>query len=330
MSIDIKAFLYVLLAPAAIAGGIGIALKMLLDAGLKRALHKKKAELTAEHASALEVLKSELSRQLTIEKEQLATTHAKDLAVLKDDLSRQTTRDIETFKQTLDAERGKELRLRREAQRWANPILGALDELSHRLFNILNREGYYGLDSSLVASHRTWSMSFDYMMSTTLFLFAQYFCWARLLEAGVSIELFESMAARMTFSKEMFEAVSAPLSDYPLGDSGDSEGAVRDAQVFSLQQRALGEAVTIGNGDERRCMTLHEFLDALEQKKLEMRVDPLRRFLKDIRPSDDDLRWRRLGFLLRNLTNLRTRFVDVLTPSRSVEDPLPEATPTSN
>ena len=49
------------------------------------------------------------------------------------------TKELEQFKTNITAQGLREERIRKEIIRWANPILGAVQELNNRLDNILNK-----------------------------------------------------------------------------------------------------------------------------------------------------------------------------------------------
>lgn len=193
-------------------------------------------------------------------------------------------------------------RVRNEVLRSGTPLMESIRDLRHRLDSILNREGYRALSrhSRLDAN---WSMTFEYQMTSTLFLFAQYFAWVRRLREGASLELFGSGKKRQAMLTSIFEA-TRPLSTWPPRDPLPAGGG-RDGQVFALQQRALGEALLIEGGGERRFMTYHEFQS--QQGQLESRLVPLRNLLEDLAKTDD-CRWHRLALTHRNLAELEDKF----------------------
>jgi hypothetical protein len=87
-------------------------------------------------------------------------------------------------------------RLREEVLRWANPILNSVLGLESRLRNILEDRLRLALSPGLADAKRpvdpNWAVSYEYVMPSRLFLFAEYFAWAQLLRERVSLELFES------------------------------------------------------------------------------------------------------------------------------------------
>jgi hypothetical protein len=159
-----------------------------------------------------------------------------------------------------------------------------------------------------------WAVSYDYVMPTTLFVFADYFAWVRLLQESLSLELFDSQTARGEFSASIW-SVSKTLSDWP-GKAPESKG--QDSQVFALQQRAIGELLIRRDGQDVSTMTSPEFMTAYEAKPdFKAQLEPLRRLLDSIEP--DTKRWIRLEATLRALREFDRRSRELLdiTPRRS-------------
>lgn len=195
-------------------------------------------------------------------------------------------------------------RTRQEVLRWANPILNSVQSLESRLDNILN-DGLYVMlapevrpKASRLLPTRTrlhqlidpdWAVSYEYVMPSTLFHFAEYFAWVRLLLERLSFELFESQQTQERFFEAIW-GVTKALSSWP---KDEVVGEGHDAQVFALQQRAIGELVIDREGESIRILTYREFLDALDSDaSFASLFDPLRSFLEGVTPGTK--RWSRL------------------------------------
>jgi hypothetical protein len=176
-----------------------------------------------------------------------------------------------------------------ETLRWANPILGAVGDLRARLGNILNDGAYVALDPRWdPKSNPSWSISYDYFMCSTLYLFANYFARTRMLEETLSFELFNSQAEK----DQLFGAlrsVSKALGSYPprYACSG------LDVQVFRLQQRALGELIIRRENNKDRCWTYPEFVDGMKKAEVSAHFASLQQLPERVGP-DDECRWKRL------------------------------------
>ena len=149
-------------------------------------------------------------------------------------------------------------------------------------------------------------------MESTLFLFAEYFAWIRLLQERLSFELFESQEARDRFFAAVWE-VSEALSLWP-DPNIDAEGA--DVQVFVLQQRAIGELVIRREADAPRVVGYAEFLALRDTDPRFGRVlAPLSSLLEGVEP--DTKRWQRLARTREALAGLRVRCDQLLAPPRA-------------
>jgi hypothetical protein len=179
-------------------------------------------------------------------------------------------------------------RVREQIIRWANPILSAVEDLNHRLENILDK-GYLILNKQGRFSPQ-WSITYDYFMSSTLYLFAQYFAWIQMLREQLSFELFQSEQTKVEFFKRI-RAVGKPLADFPYAPLNNCNG--EDRQVFRLQQRVIGELLILRDSNSSGCMSYPDFLEKLKEPSFERHLEPLRALLENVSP-DDNCRWIRL------------------------------------
>ena len=230
----------------------------------------------------------------------LGILNSRKLAPLQSDLEARKEMKVAEHQAEVDARKAEQQRIREEVLRWANPVLGAVDGLESRLGNILHDD----LDLAL-RKHRDarpvdpdWAVSYDYVLPTTLFLFANYFAWIRLMQEKLSFELFESKQVEERFFGAMWR-VSKTLGDWRRGEIG---GAGRDTQVFALQQRAIGEALIQRDTEDPRPMTIPEFLSAYNNKKeptFNATLEPLRELVDGLERGTK--RWARLSLTLTEL-----------------------------
>jgi len=189
----------------------------------------------------------------------------------------------------IEEERGRNERVRKEVVRWANPILETETSLQGRLHNILEQGG----DQPLASNYRpnpNWSISHEYFLNSTLFLFGQYFSWIQMLKEELNFELFQSQEKK----DELFEKiqkVSDALANFP--PDYECEGA--DVQVFELQQRAMGELIMERRADgSRTVMSYPDFVKKLDDPAFRKHFEPLKVLLKDIK-QEDQCRWKRIA-----------------------------------
>jgi hypothetical protein len=192
--------------------------------------------------------------------------------------------------------------------RWANPILNAVLGLQSRMSNILDDGLHLALSPSRDGEARPveldpdWAVSYEYVMPSTLFVFAEYFAWVQLLRERVSLELFESQSDHERF-RDATWTVTRELGAWPVENEacegetrdGDASAPVTDVdkQVFALQQRAIGELLVDRDHEPPRLLTYRAFLDDLEsQPRVAELFEPLRSLLENLERGTK--RWRRL------------------------------------
>lgn len=253
-------------------------------AELQADLETHKARLSLENAKSLDSAKFEFEKELILHRGEV-------------DLAR------EGFRFATESEKQREDRLRAQIQRWALPIQGAIQDLTHRLDDILGNESYLMLTRGHKQGER-WSASYAYFMPSTIYYFAQYFCWTRLLQQQLGHELFRSPDEMSSFFRNI-EEVSGTISRFPYDPEND-DGDMIDRQVFKLQQRAIGELLVESSTTSEKMMTYREFLDKwLDEDNIPFRrhLKPIESFLEDVSPGTD-VRWTRL----RDLSNLLKSF----------------------
>ncbi len=199
------------------------------------------------------------------------------------------TIEIKQRELSLQTVQSKDDRVRQEIVRWANPILGAVGELINRLDNILERKGYLALDEACKKHlDPSWSISYDYLMNSSIYLFGQYFAWVRMLQEELNFELFQSQQEKDKFFKLIAE-VSDTLASYP---PKKYECSGKDTQVFRLQQRAIGELL-IYQKEHRSCLSYPAFLQKMNDEEFSQHLKPLKALFEGLTPKDE-CRWKRL------------------------------------
>jgi hypothetical protein len=116
----------------------------------------------------------------------------------------QFDRQLEAFKTELKENTDRRDRIRDQVTKWSNPILGSVEALKARLDNILLDDGYLALSASSQGNITPeWSITYDYFFPTTVYLFADYFCWVRFFEENMSFELFTTHPQKDAFLKKI-------------------------------------------------------------------------------------------------------------------------------
>lgn len=258
-----------------------------------------------------EVVAALIAGAVAIASAVIGVLNTRALAPLQNDLDTRREKEVAEHEVELGQQTRAQDRLREEVLRWANPVLDAVEGLESRLDNILTKGLYQALhkDRKNRRVKPDWAVSYDYVFPTTLFLFANYFAWIRLLQERLSYELFESEQVEKRFFDALW-AVSKTLSDWP---RSGVHGGGRDAQVFVLQQRAIGEAVILRDTESPRPMTVPEFVSAYGNKNeptFNAILEPLRELVEDLERGTK--RWARLSLTLTELRAFRERCRELL------------------
>lgn len=172
----------------------------------------------------------------------------------------------------------REARLRLIVLELSTPALETIQSLARRLDNILEDK----LDEALVPDFvppAGWSMTHEYARASTLYVFARYFALRTRLCERLGNELFKADGERDAFVKQLYDTGDF-LSAFPLSALDALGDSSEDAQVFTLQQDAIGAAITVPTHGEPRVMNFTEFLAAQEGAPLVAVLKPLDLFLQ--------------------------------------------------
>lgn len=296
---------------AVIVAAFGWLVKFAITELFKRNLEAHKAQLKHASDRDLKTYEDELKRATEIK---LAQFDQDGQAALLEQTA-SFERQMLKFQAEVTAESARSDRVRQEIERWANPILGAVRDLQARLRNILSDIGYVALSRKPLADAtppQDWAIRYDYFLPSTVFLFCQYFCWVRLLRERLNFDLFSESAEKDRFFSKV-RAVNGALSRWPLEELKDVV-EIEDLQVFTLQQRALGETLVEGQGDDAQCMRFATFLDRWADNDFKSKFEPMEKFVDGLTPYAAR-RWRRLQLMHSALGELRAECERILAPS---------------
>jgi hypothetical protein len=290
---------------------LGFLTKTIIGHFFNRDLENHKTNLKQAAELDVESHKANLKRQTDLE---LADVKERsDAALMAQKL--EFDRQMAMFQTELATRTARADRIRQEIVRWANPILGSVMDLTRRLRNILHEQGYLALSPETESKvDSEWSIHYEYFLPSTVYLFCRYFCWVQLLEESLSFELFEKHEVKDNFFDNI-HAVGRKLSAYPMEEL---RNLIRggDCQVFNLQQRALGETVTVREGTDLRCMRYSEFLVKWADPSFTHVLDPMTRFVDRLQPTDAR-RWKRLELMVEALEHLHQQCKRLLAPDSS-------------
>lgn len=267
---------------AVIVGALALIGKIAVQSFFKAGVEEFTAELKHKSETELETLKLDLKRKNDLELADVKHDFELSLEQQKQRAELQKA----TFLQSLETDAAAHERIRVEILKWANPILNSVRDLNGRLTNIIAEQGYLALDEETASHNPNWAVSYSYFVSSTLYLFGQYFCWVHMLEQRLNFELFRSHAEKDCFFSAIRRASEA-LASYP----PEHKGSGNDVQIFRLQQRAIAETLTTANGEEKGCMGYAQFLTDCHAN-ISPVLEPLRLLIDRIKPGER--RWNRL------------------------------------
>jgi hypothetical protein len=208
----------------------------------------------------------------------------------------------------LETDEARQDRIRSEILRWANPLLGAVQDLTSRLHNILDANGYKALKPAYDPSTEpNWAISHEYILLTTLYLFGQFFACIRMIQEELSFEMFRSEELKNEFFTAL-QTISSQLGRYPVLEKNPvpaQQLSGTDVQVFRLQQRAIGELMIIRD-TPRRWFTYPEFLAKYQgDPTFKNHFSPLTALLVELNREDPtDRRHRRLRAVSNSIDTL--------------------------
>lgn len=245
----------------------------------------------------IEAYRAALKREGDAEIEALKRSSALDLEAFR----REQQEALERARAGIAAAGQRAERVRAEKERWANPIQEATRGLQRRLDNIQDHQAWPSLDPDFKPDPQDWPIGHDYLLTSTVFLFAQFFCLQTLLRRTVRQDLFPDEQGKDAFFA-LLRTADQCLNSWPLPDFTAPVGD-RDHPVFTLQQRAIGEACTTGAPGAEGCLGYHAFLALWSDAGFRQRTAPLEALLVGLAPQTAT-RWERIA-------RLRTRLQEI-------------------
>jgi hypothetical protein len=224
----------------------------------------------------------------------------------RNDLESERSKAIEEFRSDIAFRATKRQRLANEVIAWSVPILDGIDDLYWQLGNIVHGDFYQALDPSGNENLPSdWSITYDYGMNSTLYMFAKYFCWMGLLEDRLNFDFFDSAEERDAFFDQMWKPRTT-LAQWPLRKMDLSDCSGPDRQIFAIEQRGIGAAMCVTENGERGCLSYAAFLEKKDDPPLQNLLKPLRSFLEALTP--DSCRGKRLLLMHEELAEAREQW----------------------
>jgi hypothetical protein len=144
------------------------------------------------------------------------------------------------------------------------PVLAAAYELQSRLHNILSNRFVEDFILGSKAGKQ------DAAVSSTLYVFAQFFGWLEIIRRQVQFLRFPKDAETREVSRILFD----------IGETFLSSEDGRQFMIWRVEQRGLGERMIVTVDGKPACMGYAQFLD--HRATMEEWLGPLERDLKEI------------------------------------------------
>lgn len=191
--------------------------------------------------------------------------------------------------------------VRKIVTRYSNPILRAAESLERRINNFI------------LTYDKKWFNNDDYYRLSTLYIFAQFLGWSRILEREVVFLDFGNLRSSREFNIR-FNTVFKSFTGFDYFRDIPDTVAVDSSTVPRLVLTAIGDLMIEAHGDTHGSSSgVIQFTTFVTRYE---KVDEFKRWLKyledflsNLKPSTEDLRWDRLIVIGANLRVL-VRFLD--------------------
>ena len=198
--------------------------------------------------------KTLINHQLKKEIEVFTNEHKRDIEKLKHDLS------ILSKKEEVRIIKQSELEV--TVSKFSGVILTAAKDLQDRLWHLTKRQSE-SKNPVLTAAdensphYDSWPMTKRHYLRSTIYLFAQYFCWLEILRAEVRYLNFGKSQLTNEFSR-LLKVVERSLSETSYQKLAVNRVTV-DFPLFQMMQCEMGSSMIVENDQGSRCMTFFEF-----------------------------------------------------------------------
>jgi len=182
-------------------------------------------------------------------------------------------------------------------RRNASPLMYASYQLFRRLQNILEDGLYEGLAQSWQPKPH-WPMTQEYFIESTQYLFGVFLAHLEQYYLDIFHLAYGNQKDSRLFC-QMARDTQRALYDVSLNSEH-----LPDHQVYLLDQKAMGEALLIGEADVS-VLGFFEFRNRMRKKReFRMAFSPIRELIVDLRPDDGGFRFERLQVFAKRLTDL--------------------------
>ncbi len=222
-------------------------------------------KLTSKYNEQLESLRNVNRTEI----EQVKSNLQKDIVHLQ--------HELELEKQRKEKELEKSEKLEQTVNHYTGVILLAAKDLQDRLWHLTQEQATSNkpvlLNKELdKKAYGSWPMTKKHYLLSTLFLFAQFFCWVEILKQEIRFLNFGDSELTNKFSA-LIKLVERSLAETKYQKIAKAKRISTDYPVFQMMQSELGCALIVNQEKGPRSMNFHEFTAAYD--KLSSQVEGL-------------------------------------------------------
>ena len=167
----------------------------------------------------------------------------------------------------LDLEEAAELK--KVVKKYSGIILLAASDLQDRLWHLCQRQSKSKKPVLLSENENSpmygsWPMTKRHYLSSTLYLFARYFCWVEILRSNIRFLDFGDDKKTNEFNYHI-KRIERTIAETDLQKFAKPRIST-DRPLFQLLQTEIGESLITERNGEWQCMTFHDFLATFDEQ----------------------------------------------------------------
>jgi hypothetical protein len=184
--------------------------------------------------------------------------------------------------------------IKKVVNKYTLPIIRSADSLQGRIFNFLSGVKHQGFNISADEQYRL----------STLYIFAQFLGWVRVLELEVPFLDFQTTDQTRAFHTRLYTVFKGFTSTYYFTDKGKEN--VEVFTVYRTVLTAIGDVVVLKEDGSKYVMGFAEFASRIEKDKEFSRwFENLEKLFTGLEATETDTRWDRLIIIYAQLNALR-------------------------
>jgi hypothetical protein len=167
-------------------------------------------------------------------------------------------KDFEDYKAVVAERAG----IRTTVKKYSRAILLSAGDLQDRLWHLCEEiapsdNKILLVNDDLATICDSWPMTKRHYLTSTMYLFARYFCWVEILKSRISLLEFNDDTETSAFNYHI-KRVERMFAETGLHDFAKPKPST-DKPLFQLMQSEIGECLRDNSGGEDQCKPFHQF-----------------------------------------------------------------------